>query len=215
MKKTFCSILVGMVFVGAVSAAPSPQDRRALCEKHPDKYVWVDKTQACIPVDPCSRLSNAYNSAMGAYCIEVGVDGSEMDEDLEFICKASLEKRQGAKVTRKGDFAREGVQTYFMADGMYMACRFVPSSECSEAIHSRIDDAYRKACSEFGGIFKEYSNGKGACVDVSSRSVCEDIADKISLYSGCYTFLDRFFMDENEYDVNDCHLFTDWKTCAD
>ena len=66
MKKTFCSILAGMVVVGSAFAdAPTIEDRRALCEKHPDKYVWVEKTEACVPINPCESDNAEIKSA---YC---------------------------------------------------------------------------------------------------------------------------------------------------
>lgn len=53
MKKTLLSILAMMAVVNAASALPTPDDRKALCDKHPDKYVWVEKTKSCIPINPC------------------------------------------------------------------------------------------------------------------------------------------------------------------
>lgn len=70
MKKTLISMIAGLTVVGSAFALPSPEDRKALCEKHPDKYVWVEKTQACIPINPCAPdESNWANGVREAYCL--------------------------------------------------------------------------------------------------------------------------------------------------
>ena len=53
MKKSLLFGLGGFMIVSSVFALPAPEDRKALCEKYPDKYVWVEKTEACVPVNPC------------------------------------------------------------------------------------------------------------------------------------------------------------------
>ena len=68
MKKTLLSVLVGLVVIGSASAVPSPEDRKALCEKQSDKFVWVEKTQACIPINPCLSSVSAIEEA---YCIQL------------------------------------------------------------------------------------------------------------------------------------------------
>ena len=68
MKKTLLSVLAGLTVVGSASAAPTSEDRKALCQLLIDKgtHVWVEKTQACIPVNPCdyellgTDISKAY-----------------------------------------------------------------------------------------------------------------------------------------------------------
>ena len=60
MKKTLLSVIAGLAVIGSACAAPSLSDRKALCEKHPDKYVWVEKTQACVRIDPCSAGDYTY-----------------------------------------------------------------------------------------------------------------------------------------------------------
>lgn len=66
MKKTLLSILTGLMVIGLAVAAPTPDDRRALCEKHPEKYVWVEKDQFCAPINPCES-DNA--EIKEAYCL--------------------------------------------------------------------------------------------------------------------------------------------------
>ncbi len=65
MKKTLLSIIAGLAVVNAASAVPSAADRRSLCEKYPDKYVWVEKTLACVPINPCESNDDTIRDA---YC---------------------------------------------------------------------------------------------------------------------------------------------------
>jgi len=72
MKKMTLSILAGLMIIGSAFAVPGPEDRKALCDKHPDKYVWVEKTKACIPINPCdpTKSSNWFSGVRDAYCLD-------------------------------------------------------------------------------------------------------------------------------------------------
>ena len=62
MKKTLLAILAAVSVMGAASAVPSVADRKAMCERNPDRYVWVEKNQACVIRKACDE--NKFN----AYC---------------------------------------------------------------------------------------------------------------------------------------------------
>ncbi len=53
MKKTLLSVLAAVSVIGVASAVPSVEDRKAMCEKYPEKYIWVANSAACIPINPC------------------------------------------------------------------------------------------------------------------------------------------------------------------
>lgn len=48
MKKTLLSVVAGLAVVSAANAGI-----KETCLEHPDKLVWVEKTQRCIPINPC------------------------------------------------------------------------------------------------------------------------------------------------------------------
>ncbi len=67
MKKTLLSVLAGLTVMGSAFAdGPSVEDRKKLCQLLIKKgtHVWVEKTEACIPVNPChsddSKIKEAY-----------------------------------------------------------------------------------------------------------------------------------------------------------
>lgn len=66
MKKTLVSIIAGLTVAGTAFALPTPDDRKAMCLKHPEKYVWVEKTQACVPINPCASSNS--KAIINAYC---------------------------------------------------------------------------------------------------------------------------------------------------
>lgn len=99
MKKTLLSVLAGLAVIGSANAAPSPADRKALCEKHPEKYVWVEKDQFCVPINPCR---DATGEVKGAYCLyaqptlpsDQGLFNQIMGRYLETQHKTSLKSAE-------------------------------------------------------------------------------------------------------------------------
>lgn len=73
MNKILLSGLAGLVVINAAIAAPTVEQRRAMCEDFGD--VWVESTEACIPQDPCTSddetIRNTYcNAADDKYPLE-------------------------------------------------------------------------------------------------------------------------------------------------
>ena len=82
MKRILLSFGVMMALVGSACAVPSANDRKALCEKQSDKFIWVEKTQACIPINPC--LSDV-QEIKNAYCVNLPVLPDTMAGQLLII----------------------------------------------------------------------------------------------------------------------------------
>ena len=83
MKKTkiLCGVVLGMMTLNAM--AVTVEQRKALCLTDPDGHVWVEKTGACIEVDPCSSADNIVRDT---YCVRNFAD-IDMDVD-SFSAKA-------------------------------------------------------------------------------------------------------------------------------
>lgn len=68
MKKTLLSVTAALAVIGSACAVPSVEDRKALCEKYPDKYVWVAKDEMCVPINPCESGNDSIRTA---YCFDI------------------------------------------------------------------------------------------------------------------------------------------------
>lgn len=59
MKKTLLSVITGLAVIGSAQAGI-----KETCLQHPDKLVWVEKTQRCVPINPClsddKEIKDAY-----------------------------------------------------------------------------------------------------------------------------------------------------------
>ncbi len=58
-KKTLLSILAGLAVIGSASADVTVDQRKELCAKHPEKYVWVEKDQFCAPINTCRNADGS------------------------------------------------------------------------------------------------------------------------------------------------------------
>ncbi len=61
MKKTLLCVLAGVAVIGSANAGI-----KETCLEHPDKLVWVEKTQRCIPINPCKSDDESIKKA---YCM--------------------------------------------------------------------------------------------------------------------------------------------------
>ena len=60
MKKTLLSVLAGVAVITSASAGI-----KETCLQNPDKLVWLEKDNTCIPVHPCE------NEKYSAYCDKI------------------------------------------------------------------------------------------------------------------------------------------------
>ncbi len=180
MKKTLLSILAGLTVIGSASAVPSPADRKALCEKHPEKYVWVEKTQACVPINPCK--SDNSDIVYGGYCVYA----FEVPDDLDkatLILQRYVQKRLKSNVAN----ARRIDNNYFAlktTDGGYIVFETVFLRETT------LRDIARAAFTIYGYNWGDGSSGEDhggreyVLGRVGNQEICQDIADFVSLVHG-------------------------------
>ena len=198
MKKTLLPILFGITLVGSAFAVPSVEDRRALCERNPDNYVWVKKTQACIPVNPCASGNEDIRlSYCGHLILPFDVTNREMIIDRYVQEGLHTKVSEKLEVGEKDGYPVLGVKTN---DGGYIAFIYGKrESDCYTnilyaldayfgGIKGNIDDIYYP---DNITIFKEITISKEA-----PREKIVDIADFASLLQNDnITFRDP---DENE-----------------
>jgi len=101
---------------------------REICEKHPEKYVWVEKDEFCAPINPCESKDETIRKA---YCVSFGSGNTAFysitPEGLEMLGRKYAETvlRQGVdsivnigKYGVAGDNSAMGFKT---SDGGYFA----------------------------------------------------------------------------------------------
>ena len=194
MKKTLLSMLAGIAVVGSAFAVPSPDDRRALCEQHPDKYVWVEKTQACIPVLPC--LSDNI-SIVNAYCANVGsfVDEGVMRAVHNKYIEQILHTHALSSSYHDNGGDRGGYYSYKLADGGYISIYVLTGDNpfddennpdknlvlavCGAYNPSEVFDAGSGVLLRDSVEVNERYNGF-ACPGIKSAELCDDMTQFIS-----------------------------------
>ena len=106
MKRTLLSVIAGLAVINTVSAGI-----KETCLQHPDKLVWVEKTQRCVPINPC--LSDD-KSIRDSYCyllngtIESVKNGISVWDVMDFYVEY---KNPDCRVT-KGKIINENGKTF-------------------------------------------------------------------------------------------------------
>ncbi len=189
MKKTLLSVIAGLAVINVASAAPSVADRKALCEKHPDKYVWVAKTEACIPINPCKSSNDGIKES---YCSDVfkKIQIGRRD-DYKVLVETYLEKVMGVTGSPLGgsnSLLGDDFVSYKTSDNGYIVFRFDDLSDLTAS--DRVLGAIYGACLAHGGN-SSYAKGlSGKEKEVPSpkcsnfKGTCQDIADLASRVVG-------------------------------
>ena len=197
MKKTLLSVLAGLIVIGSASAVPGPDDRKKLCDQHPDKFVWVEKTQACIPINPCAYGVN--ENIAEAYCLDkVFITlPKEVDKRTMILERYVTNVLKTSIVTTNllYDCPEEDVGKYCSnalaiktSDGGYFAASYsdtwsvTPAYENWEGEARSYARAYAGECYGYRFMYMDHSDDMSA--KVSNKAECEDIADFASVLLG-------------------------------
>ena len=207
MKKTLLSVTAALAVIGSACAAPSVEDRKALCEKYPDKYVWVAKDEMCVPINPCESVNMTIKEA---YCVEV--NDFSFPKEPERL--SLLLDRYTEKVLKSGVFATrelgEGYIALITLDGGYRVINPVKGYDNIGKYTSRFQEALGPALWAYG--YKPYDcsdhDYKRGDIDNPywiitcniTETECDDIRDFASLL-GDYIF-------DNEYEDGKCWIIS-------
>lgn len=186
MKKTLLSILAGVAVIGSASAVPSPSDRKALCEQNPEKFVWVEKTQACIPINPCKSDDI---EIMRAYCLSREITPSKkellINEYVKNVLKTNVVSIQNMSDSDSAS-AYSAVKTQ---DGGYFVLRvgnLAYSDSNYDGVHSYM--AYTHE-----GFLKDMINA--AALVYASGEYCEEQTDEFK----------NHLCEFHNIDIDQCH----------
>ena len=173
MKKTLLAVMAGLTVVGAAFAAPTPEDRKKLCEMLMEKktHVWVEKTQACIPSNPCGN--DVDPEIRKAYCLsDLGEYFRFREEkDLrDFVVRYAVKSGFGIdySASDQGKYAETYHDVWYVMtdDGGYFTFEYIGSP--NGPLVNR-----KPVCLVFG---RETSDGAG-CNGVESEQECNDMSD--------------------------------------
>jgi len=203
MKKTLLSLIAVSAVVGSAFGVPSPADRKALCEKHPDKYVWVEKTQACVPINPCKSDNAAIKNV---YCIGANDNVTLPKDQLDLVLERYAEKVLKTTLLSK-QFLEDGEIAIVTSDGGYAVINIEDYTDYSDPNHRyRYGLATAVAAWAYGyeleiADFQKISEDElylhtDRIVGNLSQTECEDIRDFASLI-GNYIF-------DSEYSEGNC-----------
>ena len=177
MKKTLLSIVAGLVVINTASAGI-----KETCLENPDKLVWVEKTERCVPINTCKASDPAI---VDSYCNRVFKDvqlgnwrkGATVVEEY-------VRNNLGVSVTIE-ELKNHGVDTSFfgqdyvravLSDGGYMVFEFDDLSDMGGA--DVREGAGRAACAVYGGEWSSFDgNQRHASCEGLSEAGCEKVAE--------------------------------------
>ena len=194
MKKTLLSVLAGLTVVGSASAAPTPEDRKALCDLLIQKgtHVWVEKTQACVPVDPCNDQNPV--DIRTTYCIgQIFLPNEQRAIDLFFERYAeNVLKTQIADINK----SNEQLITITTKDrGYYAAYNFTPDKCLQRTV--TVTKAYGQRYKDMSANSDVWKPGVVLYMpNVKDKTMCEDIKDFANLL---YATTDTDMIFDEEY----------------
>ncbi len=172
MKKTLLSVLAGVAVIGSANAGI-----KETCLEHPDKLVWVEKTQRCVPINPCKSDDR---EIVNAYC-DYFFEYSDMKDNIK---REKLIKKylgiDNIHVSILESYADGyGFEQGWLAvnyNGYYKVFPYGNETE-SYGVFS----PHWTACILYGGFF-DYSiddNTKTYCKNINA-STCQELAQFVS-----------------------------------
>ena len=193
MKKTLLSMTAAVAVIGAANAGI-----KETCLKHPDKLMWVEKTEACVPINPCKSDNTAIKEA---YCntafkdIQLGNwrQGATVVEEyvrsyLGISATIKELKDHGVETSLFGqDYVRA-----VLSDGGYMVFEFDDLSDIAGG--DKYDGAAEAACLIYGGRYMSRLRAVGTglyCRDIS-ESGCNAVTELASKILGDVLFTGKY-----------------------
>lgn len=172
MKKTLLSAVAGLAVIGSACAA-GPDT----C--NPEKYVWVEKDELCVPKNPCKSKSNVIRDA---YCNQIfkDVQLSNWRHGVTLV-KAYLDKRRGLGITNASDIGNDKDTSFFgqdyipakTTDGGYVVFEFDDLSDLGGVDVE--EGAVQAACLIYDGKYTKTSDGL-YCIG-PAESYCPEIGE--------------------------------------
>ena len=160
MKKTLLSMTAALAVIGAANAGI-----KETCLEHPDKLVWVEKTQRCIPINPCKSDNTAIREA---YCNTAFQNVQLGNWRQGLVVAEKYSKRYlGVDIVNTNDMYGDKDTNLFgqdyipakLSDGGYIVFEFDDLSDVAGG--DKYDGAAEAACLIHGGRYGTQAMGDG------------------------------------------------------
>ena len=130
MKKTLLSIGAALAVIGAANAGI-----KETCLEHPDKLVWVESTQRCLPINTCKSDDQ---DVVDAYCNRIFKDARFAQDIIgQKLVYKYVENVLGLTIDSTNYDTHTFGQDYIhckLSNGGYMTFEFDNLSETSDSI---------------------------------------------------------------------------------
>ena len=189
-------MVAGLAVIGSAFAVPSLDTQRTRCDEDPEHFVWVERTQACVPLNPC--LSDVPEIVRG-YCSDYYLPADTSQQD--FVIDKML-KSWGTSLFAKKDLG-DGYIALITYDGRYSVHHIIDSEHdypktlalkwAFEAYgYDEIDIKSSDENEEYRGIYD--------VAPVKSSEECEDIKNFALM-------LNEDSVEKWEYKNGECRLY--------
>ena len=175
MKKTLLSVVAGVAVIGAANAGI-----KETCLEHPDKLVWVEKTQRCIPINPCKSDDETIQDV---YCNKTFANVQLGDWfSGPKVVEAYVEKVLGLHVVDNRTYVQTDINVFGQDyvpcktnDGGYVVFEFDDLNDWTSS--DIYEGVVESACIIYNGEFSNLNGAKGGlfCAG-SSEDDCVKIA---------------------------------------
>ena len=200
MKKTLLSVIAVLAVINVANAGI-----KETCLEHPDKLVWVEKTQRCVPINPCKSDDR---EIVNAYC-DYFFEYSDMKDNIkrEKLIKKYLGTDNIYASILESYADGYGFEQGWLAvhyNGYYKVFPYGNETESFGVFAPHIS-----ACRLYGGLGgcgpfdgeEKYTN----CCDIKGISQCKELATFVSDLEGRNI--------KYQYDTKDTDEFGGYSKC--
>ncbi len=184
MKKTLLSVVAGLAVINVANAEPSLEDRIAMCKRHSDTHVWVEKTQFCARIDPCTSYS--YDDV---YCIHAYEVSKPEGSYANLLIGRYVKNVLGTGI-QELKYLGDNKIAIKTTDLDYKVIKFGSSQNGAEAV-----------CWAYGKEITHDENGGVVCKNVT-ESECADMGDFARLVDAEGMYIKQFISNLHDQNYN-------------
>lgn len=164
MNKILLSIFAGLSIIFSANAALDQNS----CLENPDEFVWVDATNECIPINPCTddQIKETYCKSVNSMIPE------EFKEKFASVYTKEVMNKNAQDIQLLDSIKDNEYTSIKTTDGEYYVI---------ESMNSETDESYstlnmiKIACAAYG--YNTITNENINCLGVDNQIQCKNIAN--------------------------------------